>query len=180
MHRVIILFVAVTSKNLHDYIVGFPRNFLMSWECAFMNRNRWILARLVIFCRNLQNVGRNLWDVDMTRSCISLRNLILFSQFLECAWCGKIHQFACCVWQNLVDPNNLLPILSYDILSTYGGFYCDHVWLYLIYQICTKEALNPIKQDIKKGKVRFVNNCFPYHGYIWNYGALPQVQMSIS
>ena len=36
------------------------------------------------------------------------------------------------------------------------------------------EALNPIKQDVKKGKVRFVNNCFPYHGYIWNYGALPQ------
>ena len=36
--------------------------------------------------------------------------------------------------------------------------------------------MNPIKQDIKKGKLRFVNNCFPYHGYIWNYGALPQVR----
>ena len=21
---------------------------------------------------------------------------------------------------------------------------------------------------------RFVANCFPHHGYIWNYGALPQ------
>ena len=42
-------------------------------------------------------------------------------------------------------------------------------------QISTKEALNPIKQDCKKGKLRFVHNCFPYHGYIWNYGALPQV-----
>ncbi|RMX40420.1 hypothetical protein pdam_00009483, partial [Pocillopora damicornis] len=40
--------------------------------------------------------------------------------------------------------------------------------------ISTKEALNPIKQDCKKGKLRFVHNCFPYHGYIWNYGALPQ------
>lgn len=37
-----------------------------------------------------------------------------------------------------------------------------------------KEILNPIKQDVKKGKPRFVANCFPHHGYIWNYGALPQ------
>ena len=43
-------------------------------------------------------------------------------------------------------------------------------------QIATKEALNPIKQDCKEGKLRYVHNCFPYHGYIWNYGALPQVR----
>lgn len=36
------------------------------------------------------------------------------------------------------------------------------------------EQLNPIKQDVKKGKLRFVANCFPHHGYIWNYGAFPQ------
>ena len=35
--------------------------------------------------------------------------------------------------------------------------------------------MNPIKQDVKKGKLRFVRNCFPHHGYIWNYGAFPQV-----
>lgn len=34
--------------------------------------------------------------------------------------------------------------------------------------------LNPIKQDVKKGKLRYVANCFPHKGYIWNYGALPQ------
>ncbi|QPG73805.1 Inorganic pyrophosphatase [Brettanomyces nanus] len=34
--------------------------------------------------------------------------------------------------------------------------------------------LNPIKQDTKKGKLRFVRNCFPHHGYIHNYGAFPQ------
>lgn len=33
---------------------------------------------------------------------------------------------------------------------------------------------NPITQDIKKGKVRFVKNLFPHHGYIHNYGAFPQ------
>ncbi|KAJ8407565.1 hypothetical protein AAFF_G00274220 [Aldrovandia affinis] len=41
-------------------------------------------------------------------------------------------------------------------------------------EIATKEALNPIKQDVKKGKLRYVANVFPYKGYIWNYGALPQ------
>lgn len=41
-------------------------------------------------------------------------------------------------------------------------------------EINTKEPLNPIKQDQKKGKARFVHNCFPHHGYIWNYGAIPQ------
>jgi len=46
--------------------------------------------------------------------------------------------------------------------------------LYNFLKICTKEALNPIKHDIKNNKVRFVDNCFPHHGYIWNYGALPQ------
>lgn len=42
-------------------------------------------------------------------------------------------------------------------------------------QIATKEPLNPIKQDTKKEKLRYVANIFPYKGYIWNYGALPQV-----
>lgn len=27
---------------------------------------------------------------------------------------------------------------------------------------------------MKNSKPRFVANCFPHHGYIWNYGALPQ------
>lgn len=34
--------------------------------------------------------------------------------------------------------------------------------------------MNPIIQDTKKGKLRFVPNVFPHKGYIWNYGALPQ------
>jgi len=42
-------------------------------------------------------------------------------------------------------------------------------------QISKEETLNPIKQDIKKGKLRYVRNCFPHKGYLWNYGAFPQV-----
>lgn len=41
-------------------------------------------------------------------------------------------------------------------------------------EIATKESLNPIIQDTKDGKPRFCPNIFPYKGYIWNYGALPQ------
>ena len=41
-------------------------------------------------------------------------------------------------------------------------------------EISLGEKMNPVKQDVKKGKLRFVANCFPHHGYIWNYGALPQ------
>jgi len=47
-------------------------------------------------------------------------------------------------------------------------------WTNAKMEISKEELLNPIKQDIKKGKLRFVRNCFPHHGYIWNYGAFPQ------
>ncbi|GAV46621.1 hypothetical protein ZYGR_0A02140 [Zygosaccharomyces rouxii] len=41
-------------------------------------------------------------------------------------------------------------------------------------EITKEEPLNPIIQDTKKGKLRYVRNCFPHHGYIHNYGAFPQ------
>lgn len=44
-----------------------------------------------------------------------------------------------------------------------------------VQQISKEEFLNPIKQDVKKGKLRYVRNCFPHKGYLWNYGAFPQV-----
>jgi len=47
-------------------------------------------------------------------------------------------------------------------------------WTNAKLEISKDEVFNPIKQDIKKGKLRFVRNCFPHKGYIWNYGALPQ------
>lgn len=48
-------------------------------------------------------------------------------------------------------------------------------WTNAKLEISKEELFNPIKQDTKKGKLRFVRNCFPHHGYIWNYGAFPQV-----
>ncbi|KAJ3362265.1 Inorganic pyrophosphatase [Allomyces javanicus] len=47
-------------------------------------------------------------------------------------------------------------------------------WTNAKLEISKEDFLNPIKQDVKKGKLRYVRNCFPHHGYIWNYGAFPQ------
>ncbi|KAI9886805.1 MAG: Inorganic pyrophosphatase [Watsoniomyces obsoletus] len=47
-------------------------------------------------------------------------------------------------------------------------------WTNAKLEISKDELLNPIKQDIKKGKLRYVRNCFPHHGYLWNYGCFPQ------
>ena len=41
-------------------------------------------------------------------------------------------------------------------------------------EIATKEKMNPIKQDVKKGNLRYVANVYPQHGYPWNYGCIPQ------
>lgn len=47
-------------------------------------------------------------------------------------------------------------------------------WTNAKLEISKDKPFNPILQDTKKGKLRYVRNCFPYHGYIWNYGAFPQ------
>ena len=47
-------------------------------------------------------------------------------------------------------------------------------WTNAKVEISKEDAFNPFKQDTKKGKLRFVRNCFPHKGYIWNYGAFPQ------
>ncbi|KAF2253487.1 pyrophosphatase-domain-containing protein [Trematosphaeria pertusa] len=47
-------------------------------------------------------------------------------------------------------------------------------WTNAKMEISKEETLNPIKQDTKKGKLRYVRNCFPHKGYLWNYGAFPQ------
>jgi len=42
------------------------------------------------------------------------------------------------------------------------------------FEIAPSLYANPIKQDVKNGKLRIVDNVYPYTGYIWNYGAFPQ------
>lgn len=42
-------------------------------------------------------------------------------------------------------------------------------------EINKEEKMNPIIQDtLQDESLRYTANCFPYKGYLWNYGALPQ------
>ncbi|OAA48654.1 inorganic pyrophosphatase [Metarhizium rileyi] len=49
-------------------------------------------------------------------------------------------------------------------------------WCNAKLEISKNQELNPIVQDRDKdsGGPRFVRNCFPHKGYLWNYGAFPQ------
>ncbi|KAI5150918.1 inorganic pyrophosphatase [Enteropsectra breve] len=42
------------------------------------------------------------------------------------------------------------------------------------FEISKEDEKNPIKQDVKKGNLRFSKNIYPFYGYPFNYGALPQ------
>ncbi|RHZ57919.1 putative inorganic diphosphatase [Aspergillus thermomutatus] len=41
-------------------------------------------------------------------------------------------------------------------------------------EIAKDEYLNPLKQDIQDGRLKYVPNIFPHKGYPFNYGMLPQ------
>jgi len=71
-----------------------------------------------------------------------------------------------------VSPMHDIPLAAKD--GTYHMVVEVPRWTNAKMEIDLKSALNPIKQDVKKGKLRYVANCFPHHGYIWNYGAIPQ------
>jgi nucleosome-remodeling factor subunit len=73
-----------------------------------------------------------------------------------------------------ISPFHDIPLLADPENRVYNMVVEVPRWSNAKMEIATKEPLNPIKQDIKKEKLRFVKNCFPHHGYIWNYGALPQ------
>ncbi|OQS54520.1 IPP1 [Ecytonucleospora hepatopenaei] len=42
------------------------------------------------------------------------------------------------------------------------------------FEVSKEDEFNPIKQDVKKDKVRFIKNIFPTKGYPANYGAFPR------
>jgi len=74
----------------------------------------------------------------------------------------------------VISPWHDVPLYA-DEKNKFFNMLCEIPrWTNAKMEIATKEPLNPVKQDVKKGKLRFVDNCFPHHGYIWNYGALPQ------
>jgi len=71
-----------------------------------------------------------------------------------------------------VSPFHDIPMMAGD--RVYNMVVEVSRWSNAKIEIDLKSKLNPLKQDVKKGKLRYVANCFPHHGYIWNYGAIPQ------
>ncbi|KAG9508382.1 Inorganic pyrophosphatase, partial [Fragariocoptes setiger] len=74
----------------------------------------------------------------------------------------------------IISPFHDIPLVADAIAGTYNMIVEIPRWTTAKMEIATKEPFNPIKQDIKKGKLRFVQNRYARNGYIWNYGALPQ------
>jgi nucleosome-remodeling factor subunit len=73
-----------------------------------------------------------------------------------------------------VSPFHDIPLYADGAQTTFNMVVEVPRWTNAKMEISKEDKLNPIKQDIKKDKLRYVDNCFPHHGYIWNYGALPQ------
>jgi len=73
-----------------------------------------------------------------------------------------------------ISPFHDIPLFANEANKIFNMVVEVPRWTNAKMEIATKDQLNPIKQDIKKGKLRYVANIFPHHGYIWNYGALPQ------
>ncbi|XP_076327140.1 inorganic pyrophosphatase-like isoform X2 [Tachypleus tridentatus] len=73
-----------------------------------------------------------------------------------------------------ISPFHDIPIFAEKKNKVYNMVVEIPRWTNAKTEINTKEPLNPIYQDVLKGKLRFVANCFPYHGYLCNYGAIPQ------
>lgn len=73
-----------------------------------------------------------------------------------------------------ISPFHDIPMWANESEKIYNMVVEVPRWSNAKMEIATGEPLNPIKQDVKKDQLRFVKNCFPHHGYIWNYGAIPQ------
>jgi len=73
-----------------------------------------------------------------------------------------------------VSPFHDIPIYADESKNIFHAVVEVPRWTNAKMEIATKDPLNPLKQDIKKGNLRYVANVFPHKGYIWNYGAIPQ------
>ena len=77
---------------------------------------------------------------------------------------------------NVISPFHDVPLFADQNNGIFNMIVEVPRWTNAKMETSKEEAFNPIKQDIKKGRLRYVRNCFPHHGYIWNYGMFPQVR----
>lgn len=76
--------------------------------------------------------------------------------------------------KQIVSPFHDIPLHKSNNDSVFNMIVEIPRWTNAKMEINKKETLNPLSQDTKNNKLRYVDNIFPYHGYLWNYGALPQ------
>ncbi|KAI3385422.1 hypothetical protein SNEBB_006379 [Seison nebaliae] len=103
-------------------------------------------------------------------------NLKPVTRMVDVMKCGRLYtkDFKLYFKKNnkLISPFHEIPMKNDE--NVYNMIVEIPRWTNAKMEICTKLPFNPIKQDIKKGNVRFVHNVFPHQGYMWNYGAIPQ------
>lgn len=75
---------------------------------------------------------------------------------------------------NVVSPFHDIPLYANAEKTILNMIVEVPRWTNAKLEISKEQPFNPIIQDTKKGKLRFVRNCFPHKGYIHNYGAFPQ------
>ncbi|KAL3877366.1 hypothetical protein ACJMK2_035088 [Sinanodonta woodiana] len=75
---------------------------------------------------------------------------------------------------NFISPFHDIPLYADKEKNIFNMVVEIPKWTNHKMELNKEEKLNPMKQDVKSGKIRFVKNFFPHHGYIWNYGAFPQ------
>uniref|UniRef100_A0A3Q3WKL0 inorganic diphosphatase n=1 Tax=Mola mola TaxID=94237 RepID=A0A3Q3WKL0_MOLML len=73
-----------------------------------------------------------------------------------------------------ISPFHDIPIYADETENIFHAVVEVPRWTNAKMEIGTKDPLNPLKQDVKQGDLRYVANVFPHKGYIWNYGAIPQ------
>ncbi|XP_016304153.1 inorganic pyrophosphatase-like [Sinocyclocheilus anshuiensis] len=73
-----------------------------------------------------------------------------------------------------ISPFHDIPIYADEAGNIFHAVVEVPRWTNAKMEIATKEPLSPLKQDVKKGNLRYISNVFPHTGYIWNYGAIPQ------
>jgi len=73
-----------------------------------------------------------------------------------------------------ISPFHDIPLVANEANKTFHVVIEIPRWSNAKMELDTKSPLHPIVQDQKKGKLRYVANSYPFKGYIWNYGCLPQ------
>jgi inorganic pyrophosphatase len=78
-----------------------------------------------------------------------------------------------------ISPFHDIPLYSQAGPNVYHMLVEIPRWTNAIYEIALNEHFNPIKQNTSGSLLKFDRNVFPFHGFIWNYGSLPQTWVKI-